>query len=481
MRSPARPTADPSRFPALMGALVVGVALTLGGCAQAGPVESTLAETPSNLAPIASSTSSPTTNGTSVPATTTTTTIPPVPVTIEVTTGSVEATVTVTHVLGEVTGTTPFAEAISAGPVTVAVEAEGYQRAVEELTVVGDTALQVLLDPPGQLVDRLTVIPTGRQPKQVAFLPDNSELWVTTLGGVGVEVYDPFSGRQLASIDLPTAGAVEVIFNQEGTTAYVSQMETASVYEIDVASKEVRRQLDTGGSWTKVMALSPDESLLYASNWISDDVSEIDLATGEVLRRIPTVDTPRGLVVTPDASRLYVAGFDSGEIQVIDLLTGYGEVIHSSGGSLRHLVLDPSGETIYASDMTKDLTLTVDIATNQVEVLAQSDRKPNTIDISPDGRVLFVSNRGANNPETYLKPGPEWGSVVLIDTATGDYLDAIVGGNQCTALDVSPDGTLLAYSDFLDDRVTVYRVPSHSVLAAGGGGRWEVHRAELRK
>lgn len=463
-----------------MAALVVGVALTLGGCVQADPAESTLpAGAPSTLAPAASSTSPPTTIGTVVPATTTT--IPPLPVTIEVTTGSVEATVTVTHVLGEVTGTTPFADDIIAGPVTVAVEADGYQRAVEELTVVADTALQVWLDPVGQLVDRLTVIPTGRQPKQVAFLPDNSELWVTTLGGVGVEVYDPFSGRQLASIDLPTAGAVEVIFNREGTTAYVSQMETATVYEIDVASKEVRRQFDTGGSWTKVMALSPDESLLYASNWTSDDVSEIDLTTGEVLRRIPTVDTPRGLVVTPDASRLYVAGFDSGEIQVIDLLTGYGEVIHSSGGSLRHLVLDPSGETIYASDMTKDLTLTVDIATNQVEVLAQSDRKPNTIDISPDGRVLFVSNRGANNPETYLKPGPEWGSVVLIDTATGHYLDAIVGGNQCTALDVSPDGTLLAYSDFLDHRVTVYRVPSYGVLAAGDGGRWETHLAELRK
>ena len=106
---------------------------------------------------------------------------------------------------------------------------------------------------------------------------------------------------------------------------------------------------------------------------------------------------------------------------------------------------------------------------------------PNTIDLSPDGRVLYVSNRGRNNPETYTRPGPEWGTVVVIDTTTGDYLDALSGGNQTTGLDVSPDGTMLAYSDFLDNRVTVYRIPPYDELTAGGGGRWEAHLAEIGK
>ena len=58
---------------------------------------------------------------------------------------------------------------------------------------------------------------------------------------------------------------------------------------------------------------------------------------------------------------------------------------------------------------------------------------------------------------------------------------AIVGGNQTTGLDVSPDGTLLAFSDFLDDRVSVYAIPDYEVLLAGDGGRWEEHLIELVK
>ena len=64
---------------------------------------------------------------------------------------------------------------------------------------------------------------------------------------------------------------------------------------------------------------------------------------------------------------------------------------------------------------------------------------------------IYHPDRGKDNPKTYYIPGPEWGSILAIDTATGRILDAIVGGNQCTGLDVSPDGSLLAFSDFLDN------------------------------
>ena len=112
--------------------------------------------------------------------------------------------------------------------------------------------------------------------------------------------------------------------------------------------------------------------------------------------------------------------------------------------------------------------------------LAATDSTPNTIDLSPDGRVLYVSNRGRNGA-CYCAPGPEWGSVLAIDAASGRVLDAIVGGNQTTGLDVSADGRLLAFTDFLDNRLSLFAIPPYRVLAAGGGGRATAHRAELRK
>jgi hypothetical protein len=40
---------------------------------------------------------------------------------------------------------------------------------------------------------------------------------------------------------------------------------------------------------------------------------------------------------------------------------------------------------------------------------------------------------------------------------------------------------MLAFSDFLDDRVSVYTIPSYDVLAAGDGGRYDAHLAEIQK
>jgi DNA-binding beta-propeller fold protein YncE len=148
---------------------------------------------------------------------------------------------------------------------------------------------------------------------------------------------------------------------------------------------------------------------------------------------------------------------------------------------MRHLVGDPQRGLVYGSDMGTNEVVVVDTATDEVRVLAATDDTPNTIDLSPDGRVLAASNRGMDNPESYYLPGPQWGSIILIDTRTGAYLDAVVGGNQPTGLDISPDGRWLAYSDFLDDRVTVLRIPPTRRLLSGDGGRAASYRDELDK
>jgi DNA-binding beta-propeller fold protein YncE len=454
----------------------VAFGLAVSAC-SGGAAEAEVAAPPAapliTLPPVA------TTSTTSTTTTTTTTTLPPQR--LELVVEPEPAAVRLQAADGTVlTVETPYSGELS-GPVTVSLDAAGRNPMETTIDLATDRSVTLWLDPEGQLLHKIAEFGTGGAPKQVAFTPDGSELWVTLLAGTGLEVYDPQTGERLAAVELPEAGSVEVIFNAAGTLAYVSQMETASVYEMEVATRRVLRRLDTTGVWTKVVALSPDEQTLFASNWVSNDVSEIDLRTGEVRRKLRTVTTPRGLYVTEDRDRLYVAGYENGDIQVFDLATGEGEVIFSTGGAMRHLVGDPATGLLYASDMARAMVYVVDTATDEVRELAATDRVPNTIDLSPDGRVVYVSNRGRNNPETYYKPGPEWGTVVVIDTATGGYLDAVVGGNQTTGLDVSADGTMLAFSDFLDDRVSVYTIPPYEVLATGGGGRYEAHLAEIQK
>jgi DNA-binding beta-propeller fold protein YncE len=375
---------------------------------------------------------------------------------------------------------TPFAGTLRGGHLELTLARAGFNRLLQRVVLDRPRSLDLWLDPKGLLHHKLGELTSGSNPKQVAFSPDGRELWVSLLGGHGVEVFDTRTMRKRRSIRLGEHGAVEVIFTRDGRTVYASQMETASVWEIDRRSYRVRRQLATRGNWSKVMALSPDERTLYVANWVSNDVSEISLSKGRVRRLLPTVRTPRGLWPTADGRRLYVAGFDGGELQRIDLKSGRSKVLLRTGGAMRHLVGDPRGGRLYAGDMGTSEAFVVDLRSERVRKLADTDKVPNTIDLTPDGRVLYVSNRGRNGP-CYCAPGPEWGSVLAIDTASGKVLDAIVGGNQTTGLDVSADGRLLAFSDFLDNRIHLYTVPSYQALAAGGGGRAAAHRAELRK
>ena len=380
------------------------------------------------------------------------------------------------------TGTTPFSAQVPGGNITISLAKSGYNTTVRELTLNSPRSITVWLDPKGLLYQSLVRFKCGPSPKQVVFSPDGKELWVSLLGGHGIEVFDPTTGTKIDQVTLGTYGSVEMVFNRAGTRLYVSQMETASVYELDPVTRKVLRVLKTGGTWTKVLLLSPDEKTLWASNWSSNDVSEIDLATGKLVRRLKTVANPRGLYETTDGKRLYVAGFKNGEIQRIDLATGQGKVIFTkAGGSMRHMVADEQRDLLYVDDLTSNAVWVLDLATEKVTKLADTDQRPNTLALSPDRKVLYVSCRGKDNPKTYYIPGPEWGSVLAIDTATGKILDAIVGGNQCTGLDVSPDGKLLVFSDFLDDRIRAYTIPDYGTLAAGNGGRAVAHLKDLAK
>ena len=372
---------------------------------------------------------------------------------------------------------------VPVGRVDVSITAPGYQVRNETLSVgnSGQT-LTRRLDPNGQLHRYRYEVKTGSNPKQVAFNPSGTELWVPLLGSRGVDVFRSTDGTKITTIKIgDDHGAVEVIFNHEGTRAYVSQMETASVFEVDTAKYRVLRRMATGGNWTKVLALSPDEKTLYAANWVSNDVSVLDVATGSLVKRIPTVKTPRGLAFDPTGERLFVAGFDGGEIERITVATGEKAMLLRTGGAMRHMAVDLHANVLYADDMGTSGVYAVDLATEKVRQLTTVDSHPNTIGLSPNNRFLYVSNRGQNSVNGYNVPGPEWGSVLVIETATGKPVDAIIGGNQTTGLGVSPDGKMLAFTDFLDNRLAVYDIPNAEILEAGNGGLAPTHRALLAK
>lgn len=379
-------------------------------------------------------------------------------------------------------GTGPFDASVPSGTVKVRIEQAGYNPFEREYFVDGPLSLEYYLDPEGQILHGLGLITTAGAPKGVSVTHDGAEAWTSILNGPpSIQIFNPRTGAYLGEVDLGEYGAVEVIFNKAGTLAYTSQMETAKCFEIDVKTRKVLREFDTKSTWTKWVELSPDEKTLYASNWSGDDVSIIDLASGQLVKRIGVSNTPRGMYATDDGNWLYVAGFDSGDLERINLKTYAKEVLFTDGGALRHIVADEKNGRLFISDMSLDVVWVHDMKTGTTTKFVDVDEKPNTIDLTPDGKMLFVSCRGENNPKSYYIPGPEWGSILVFDATNGKPLDALIAGNQPTALDVSDDGKLLIFSDFLDNRLRVYEIPPYETFAKGNGGRFEAHKAAITK
>ena len=184
--------------------------------------------------------------------------------------------------------------------------------------------------------------------------------------------------------------------------------------------------------------VSPDGGTLYVANWTAQDISVIDLETGAVTRKLASVPTPRSLYATSDGAYLYVAGFEGGEIQKIALDTGLGRIVFDDGGAVAHLAGDEKRGVLYASDMALGVVWQLDLETDEVTQLATTDQKPNTIDLSPDGAVIFVACRGANNEVNFNLPGPQWGTVLLIDPESGEPVAAAGDARPGDPLEPSP-------------------------------------------
>ena len=219
------------------------------------------------------------------------------------------------------------------------------------------------------------------------------------------------------------------------------------------------RSATTGGRWPKVIALSPDGRQIAVSNWLSHDVSIMDSDTLLHERRvIPGGVTPRGLAFTSDGASLLATFYDSGEIMRVDTASWTSVATAETSGSPRHIVVDGLNEFAYVSDMALGAVWVYDLAadkvTNQIPVWYNA----NTIDLTPDGEYLYVSTRGPNNPKGYAWRSLENGRVYVIRTDNRTVIEVIIGGNQPTGLDVSPDGRLLAFSNFQDDTVEVYAI-----------------------
>jgi YVTN family beta-propeller protein len=348
---------------------------------------------------------------------------------------------------------------------TAGVDFEPAQILVELSTKRSDSAPLVALNRVGAKHRFLRRISTGKQPKSANFISGH-QVVLPLLNDNHSEVVDILTGK-VTKLEVPApyakkGGFVETVVVPTRGEFWMSQMSAHAVHRYAIDTLAYRGSIQLTGKWTKVLAYDAKRNVVYASNWLSSDISVISVEDLKEIKKIKIGGVPRGMAFSTDGNYMIGAIFASSSdsdgggrtVQIdLDKLKIVKTIV--AGGSHRHAVRLKEGKDHFAvSDMARSMVYFIEdyVKTSEVRVFAN----PNTIVESPDGKYLYVSCRGHNNPKSYLIKGYEFGRLMVIDLATKKIIENIEAGNQPTGLDVSPDGKYVVLTDFLDHAMRVY-------------------------
>ncbi|WP_157595575.1 YncE family protein [Plesiocystis pacifica] len=276
-------------------------------------------------------------------------------------------------------------------------------------------------------------ISTGSLPKSVEVSPDGAHVVVANFGYQGHDNLWRWTtaGLERAGRMGFDGNAVETLFSADGSRMFVSSFSGAKVIEADAKTMRARHTYSVGIN-PKVMALSPDERLLWVANWSAHSVTAVDRRRRKAVDHFRVGHHPRGMVVD-EQGRVYVNAMYSHQIHVLEFVpkkSGYDEIEELRVMPVceypRHVIWSPGRDALIVSCSGEDRVATYDPETGEELDSAAVGDNPRTISASLDGRFIAVANFTG-------------GTVSVIDTvARVVHEHAVPGVEQIVGVAVEP-------------------------------------------
>ncbi len=214
--------------------------------------------------------------------------------------------------------------------------------------------------------------------------------------------------------------------NRQGTRLYVSNGGEKTVSMINTATNAVVATVAVGDAPERP-SLTPDEARLFVGH--KDGLAVINTSTNQVVAELPIKPYACDVAFTGDGKRGYVIQTD-GLLSVVDTTTyTVLATIKVSNASGTRVVIRPDGKRVYVTYETG--VAVIDTATNTVIAkiqLAGENDGPTDLEISPDGTRLYASVQTE-------------GTVRVIDTASNNVVAAIPVIFSCASIALNRDGT----------------------------------------
>lgn len=144
-------------------------------------------------------------------------------------------------------------------------------------------------------------IAVGGAPEGIALTPDGGTLWVGDLEGARVQAFDTTRFERVAEVRTGPV-PIRVAASPDGRWIVTSNLGCGCLTIIDARTRAAAREIAVAGSDSSrqvTILFSADGARLYAAETGRNQVAEVDLAAGRVLRRLPAGAQGDGLAIAP--------------------------------------------------------------------------------------------------------------------------------------------------------------------------------------
>lgn len=269
------------------------------------------------------------------------------------------------------------------------------------------------------VVDTISI---GALPRSIAATPDGSRIYITQVSIPEVTVIDTSTNNVVDTISFGGGDGLGIGVTPDGSRAYVgiayNNSQQPNTFIVDTTTNNVVGNVfpPNGG---QAFAFNPDGTRLYRTDLFR--VSVIDTSTNNLIKSIlpaPGTDGLLGIAITPDGSTAYITNFSTSNVSVIDLSTNVIIKVIPVDFAPSGVAITPDGARVYVS--TANNVAVIDTSNNLVittipNVKGQFFLSVNEIAITPDGSLAYVANETTN-------------TVSVINTSSNTVIETIQVG-----------------------------------------------------
>lgn len=239
-------------------------------------------------------------------------------------------------------------------------------------------------------------IPTGPNPHEIVLSTDRRFAYLSNYAPPGntISVIDLVRRNHVKQISTGDYGRIHgAAMAPDGKHAYFTAGQSAYVVEVDTVTHAVTRAIPTHGKISHMVLVSPDGKRLYTANIVTENVSVIDRASGELITQVPCGKGAEGMCFTPDGKHLWVGNQEAGSITIIDTSSNTAVETFPCPGMPVRIRFTVDGQRVLVASWTDIGELVVLEADSHKELKRLPvGRQAIGLELSPDGTRAFVGS-----------------------------------------------------------------------------------------